>query len=208
MKTRVVNALFYFGGAAVGSLVTWYGIKKYYKKVADEEIQSVLDEVHKIKLSLLTKANDILKPENSDGDDVENVDTGIGRKVNTRRVDYTSYSKQNQFNTDDIQDELRANEHPEDENEREGCILITTDQYDGSPDFRKLNVYYHMDEDIFKDEGDETDFIDEDGKTLGSYESLVSAAVDGVNFRNNDLKVLYVRNFSVQADFEIVKLDI
>ena len=208
MKIRIRTLLIYLSGAAVGSIVTWYGVKKYYKNIADEEIQSVLDEVHKMKLSHLTKANDISKPENSDGDDSENVDTGVGRKVNTRKVNYAAYSKQNQFNTDDIQDELRANEHPEDEDEREGCIIITTDQYDGSPDFRKLNVYYHMDEDIFKDEGDETDFIDEDGKTLGSYESLVSAAVDGVNFRNNDLKVLYVRNFSVQADFEIVKLDI
>lgn len=208
MKIRIRTLLIYLSGAAVGSVVTWYGVKKYYKHIADEEIQSVLDEVHKMKLSHLTKANDISKPENSDGDDSENIDTGVGRKVNTRKVDYTAYSKQNQFNTDDIQDELRANEHPEDEDEREGCIIITTDQYDGSPDFRKLNLYYHMDEDIFKDEGDETDFIDEDGKTLGSYESLVSAAVDGVNFRNNDLKILYVRNFSVQADFEIVKLDI
>ena len=208
MKIGIRTLLIYLSGAAVGSVVTWYGVKKYYKNIADEEIQSVLDEVHKMKLSHLTKANDISKPENSDGDDSENVDTGVGRKVNTRKVNYSAYSKQNQFNTDDIQDELRANEHPEDEDEREGCIIITTDQYDGSPDFRKLNLYYHMDEDIFKDEGDETDFIDEDGKTLGSYESLVSAAVDGVNFRNNDLKVLYVRNFSVQADFEIVKLDI
>ena len=208
MKIRIRTLLIYLSGAAVGSVVTWYGVKKYYKNIADEEIQSVLDEVHKMKLSHLIKANNISKPENSDGDDSENVDTGVGRKVNTRKVDYTSYSKQNRFNTDDIQDELRANEHPEDEDEREGCIIITTDQYDGSPDFRKLNLYYHMDEDIFKDEGDETDFIDEDGKTLGSYESLVSAAVDGVNFRNNDLKILYVRNFSVQADFEIVKLDI
>lgn len=42
MNNRGLNNLFIFGaGAIAGSMATWFAVKEYYKRIADEEIESV-----------------------------------------------------------------------------------------------------------------------------------------------------------------------
>ena len=41
MNNTVKNALIFVVGAAIGSVTTWYFVKDKYKKIADEEIESV-----------------------------------------------------------------------------------------------------------------------------------------------------------------------
>lgn len=43
MNTKIVNALLFAGGAAIGSIVTWQLVKETYRKIALEEIQAVRD---------------------------------------------------------------------------------------------------------------------------------------------------------------------
>ena len=43
MKNTIINAIIFAAGAAVGSLATWKLLEDKYKKIADEEIESVKD---------------------------------------------------------------------------------------------------------------------------------------------------------------------
>lgn len=42
MKSTLSNVFIFVAGTAVGSLVTWQVVKKYYEKLANEEIESVI----------------------------------------------------------------------------------------------------------------------------------------------------------------------
>lgn len=41
MDSRLINLIFFAGGAAIGSVVSWQILKKKYEKIAQEEIDSV-----------------------------------------------------------------------------------------------------------------------------------------------------------------------
>jgi hypothetical protein len=44
MNNKLAGALAFVAGAAIGSVVTWKLVKAKYKKIADEEIESVINE--------------------------------------------------------------------------------------------------------------------------------------------------------------------
>lgn len=67
MKKVFIFAL----GIATGSLVTWKLVKEKYKRIADEEIESVVDRFNKRLMELEGKTNTVNEDEETEEDEIE-----------------------------------------------------------------------------------------------------------------------------------------
>lgn len=185
----------YILGAGVGSLVTFVATKKYYQKIANEEIASVKESVLKRNAKLYSVEPDE-NPQPQD-DDVEETDEET----------MTNYSKiyQGGGEVDGILNTLAEKEHPDDDEKpkkksRKAPRIIKAADYDSYPEYRKLTVFYFIGDGIIADEEDETEL-----EGFGTYNDLVGKCLEKYGFADNDETVIFVRNEQIMADFEIMK---
>lgn len=202
----------FFAGGVLGGIGTWYGVKKHYETIANEEIESV----KKYYYDCLEKAekdnlNEELETYETDSAEEENDQSSYKTKT-----DYTSYYKNNkpplevlkasmEFPDDDINTEDYVEFHGEDTQEVEcvaepdpktlsGPTIISEEEYTSDWRLEKVTItYYSGDETL----ADEDDTIIDDVDRLVSYEAL-KLLVD------EDLDAVYVRNERVSIDYEVV----
>lgn len=185
----------YILGAGVGSLVTFVATKKYYQKIANEEIASVKESVLKKNAKLYSVEAD----KDDQDDEVEESETDEEKMTN--------YSKiyQGGGEVDGILNTLAEKEHPDDDEKpkkksRKAPRIIKAEDYDSYPEYRKLTVFYFIGDGIIADEDDETEL-----EGFGFYNDLVGKCLDKYGFADNDETVIFVRNEQIMADFEIMK---
>ena len=213
MNGKVV--LSYFIGAVVGCLVTGYLAKSYYKRVADEEIES-MKEIMKQRVDSFCeekfeeKIDDIFEEKTVD----ESADKA---SASAEPVNYAAkYRGGGEVN--DILDEMKSNTHPTDDGEiasvskkkgkkKKGARIIKVDNYDGDPQYKKIPVYYFLGDDIVADEYDNDILIGEDGRPLGKVVDFVPLdVINKFGFKDNDDEaVIYIRNEDIMYDFEVIK---
>ena len=135
MNSSVKNILIFIGGAAAGSVSTYFVVKKYFETKADREIQSVIDMFNE-------KVNEVEKPKSSEKGEIEGpkeIETkpshsSIVERLNNKPdiLDYTKYFKSSCEKLDGVdsltvdvkkvadseglsEEELAEREHPEDD---------------------------------------------------------------------------------------------
>ena len=190
----------YILGAGVGSLVTFVATKKYYQKIANEEIASVKEAVLKRNAKLYSvEPDENPQPQDDEVEESETDEETIEKMTN--------YSKiyQGGGEVDGILNTLAEREHPDDDEKpkkksRKAPRIIKAADYDSYPEYRKLTVFYFVGDGIIADEDDETEL-----EKLGTYNDLVGKCLEKYGFTDNDETVIFVRNEQIMADFEIMK---
>lgn len=163
-------------GAALGSALTYYFVKDYYKEIAEEEIDSVKEIFNKPK-----KPADV-------------VPIGSRREKPPIEDIYTQYVKETtNYNTISAE-----KEHPE-EDESEEIDTISPGKFAEFNSYSKETLLYFAEDDLLvraaTEEG-QYEIIDDVEGTIG-FESLN-------NFGEFEEGVVYVRNPMIATDFEVI----
>lgn len=177
-------------GAAAGSLVTWLAVKQYYKRIADEEIESVVQRFkdRKIDGEIVHSAGlSIVEPH--DITEEEQVTTTTGYSI--RGEEYDKLLEENGYSS-----------HPGDPN----YAVFTDDKGDvppfvippeefGEADYNTKTFKFY------------SDFVltDEEGVMITDSEELIGDALK--HFGDYEDDAVYVRNVDVECDYEILKQD-
>lgn len=185
MKSKLLYFAMLTVGAAIGSGVTWYITKERYKKIADEEIESVKVMFSKKEKDLkkdLDEAHDKLKFNAVKEREAETI---IQESHVAVKRDYT------QINPNDITITKDSLEKVEVKNMNEPHI-ITQDEFGEIDDYDIITLMYYADEHL----ADEDDELVDDIESVIGYDSLT-------HFGNDD--AIYVRNDRLKCDYEILR---
>ena len=196
MNNGLSKILFFAAGASGGSVATWKFVEEKYKRIADEEIESVKEH-------LRVKMEDF--PDKGVEEDVDEAET---EKLETEE------SKPKAISTTSIKEIKKANyvdysaishglgylsEPKEDNTEKQpGTSPYIIDQNDFGmiEDYSVDSMLYHED-DYLTDENNV--LIDNIENSVG-YECLNE-------FKESNTDVVYVRNDETKTDYEILKVD-
>lgn len=160
------NLLWFVAGATVGSLVTWKLIEKYYMKLADEEIESVVEHFKELE-------NKQLNVSDKKESDIQN--------SNIKNVsDFTEY--------DNIANKYKTVEITEDEEELVGPYVISPEEFDENG-YEVRNMTYYSD-DVLVDDTDKTIVLAD--QTVGNaLEHFGEYEDDCVHVRDDYAKIDY-----------------
>lgn len=180
MKIKMINAIMFITGAALGSLATWKYVKTKYERIAQEEIDSVKDAFNTQKCA-------------SKEDELKNTEPSEVEDTKTEMRDYRDIVNRYASDTEDssIKNEQKGG----------GMSVNVKKPYVISPDdFGELDGY---------DTATLTYYADgvlEDDYYLVIDESEVDAmvGVDSFNhFGEHEQDTVFVRNEQQKTDFEI-----
>lgn len=222
--------------ACAGLIANLIFRKKFKKKIVDVEVEKavnkVLDQINKEENDKKKKEK-IVKKEESETKKTTNINDLIGHyegeKMSEYRVNYhveypdpaemegpeeddvdeeecEKYDrmvKNDQLITDENRDEIEAEELNNEMHSGKKPKLITSESYDNDYlNFDKVQLAYYM-----GDGSGNGCLVDvEANEEIFDEELIVGDCLDKYGFRVNDELVIYVRNFSMGADYEISKL--
>lgn len=177
-----MNKVFIFAlGAAAGSLITWRVVVEKYKRIADEEIESVMNYYKNRE----KEVNESV--ETPDDIDIDDIDDDMDADVDNDREDYANKVKDLGYNSET---EIYMTEPGVDHIEP---YVISPDEF-GECDgyFTKSWTYY-------------ADFVltDEMGDIVDEPEAVIGDALE--HFGEYEEDSVYVRNENTECDYEILK---
>lgn len=194
-------------GAVGGGLSVWIFMKRKYDKMVNEKI-SALDEYYKTYYGDGGWSDDVSDVESFTEveEDVQESPGKMEMKVDTHKVDYTSYFKSEK--------ELSEAEHPmesgygeveeteEEAKETKSPKFIKAIDY-GSGGFGTMDLLYYQDNDtlVIDDEVNQEVLTDFD-----EIESMIGDALTKYGFKEDDEPVIYIRNYSRNRDYMITKV--
>lgn len=189
-------------GAAVGSLLTWKLVEKKYKKLADEEIQSVIDKFNERKEMEKT----IEKVEVSD----KPVEKPM---VKVNKYEYSSTDKMPAGEYDRITKKLGYELEVKEEDgvivseDEEGSIFIEPGRESVAPyvispeEFGELEYYDSKSWTLYSD----LIITDEEGSIVVDAENCIGDALE--HFGEFEDDSVHVRNENLECDYEIIKVE-
>ena len=185
MKNLFIFAL----GAGAGSLITWKLVEKYYKNLADEEIESVIDTFKNREKELLEKTEKgNKKVEKSETTEKKKRTTKKDKVTNKKIIDTENYGK---VDLETAEEQL-ININPE---ESAGIEIIHPNDF-GEEVGYDMKSWMFWDDGIVTDENDEV--VDNPSEYIG----------DGLShFGDYEEDSVYVRNKANQTDYEILKTE-
>lgn len=169
------NVFIFLGGAAIGSIVTWKVLDEKYKKLADEEIESVVDVFNKRKEELETKHKN--KEEYSTI--IENAEYKIENDI----LQQETTSKENTTKT---------TKNKKSKNKEDQVYIIDIDDF-GDIDEYSTKTWVYYSDGVLADEFENV--VETPSMFLG--EALTS-------MKDED-ESIYVRNDILKCDYEIIK---
>lgn len=192
---KTIFGIFMFAiGAGIGSIATWKFVETKYKKIADEEIESV-------KRVFSRREEKTNTYESTDSDDEDELDIDI----------HTVYTKPEKVEYSKISSKYKSSNYTKPEKEKEGesmksPYVIPPEEF-GETDYSTESLIYYADKVLTDDMNNLIDDVDgligsESLNHFGEYED------DSVFVRNDDLAtdfeiLLDVRNYSdVVPDYE------
>lgn len=171
-------------GAAVGSLLTWKFVENKYRKIADEEIESVVERFK------IDRVQTEMTPE---GLTIYDKDGNAVVKFHERTAQVADYNTQ----LEDLEytqagDECTIELQPD--NESIAPYIISPEEYDEFGNETKSWTLY-------------TDGVltNEIGEIVGDYENIIGDALDYIGEYEDDC--IHVRNENLEWDIEIIKID-
>ena len=191
------NVFIFLIGTAAGSLVTWKFVEEKYKKLADEEIESV----KKVFKERQEKISDIASSKNSYGaykDIIKDLSYGDEEKQEEDKpkadVDLNKIQETLNFNVDKTLEEVKTTEVVKDEIDRSKPYVISPEEFGEVFGYETKSWTYYAD-DILVDEFDQIVedpelFIGDALKHFGEYED------DSV----------FVRDEKSSIDYEILRV--
>ena len=197
----MIKEIAIFGaGVAVGIGAGWFFFKEKYKRIADNEI----DDVKKYYLEKRLedkKQMDILMDTSKRLDKVVEEYTSGDEKVAENEEKEPSRTSQktkyNKVGEDEKEEEtVKAEAESPEEDEPTKPYLITEDEFlNDKNNYDKISLTYYMMDDTLADEFDEMIDIEEAIST-DIYNQIAGSDED-----------LYVRNNTLETDFEIMKVE-
>lgn len=202
---RMSTKMFIFAaGIAVGSLSTWYSVKRYYEKVANDEIDSmkewVANRLEEQKESLAEKNNDDAKKIRPDSPSNKPDLKEYAAMVNN--LGYKDYSRRNE-KSDDEEEIHEPMEDDEDEDEddvldgffSDHIFVIKPESFGEKDDegYREVSLTHYADG-VLTDERDNI-IEDVEGTVGAGYAKFFGVYEDDA---------VYVRNEYDKVDYEIL----
>lgn len=182
------GSLLFSVGAALGFGCGWYFFKEKYRRIADEEI----DSVKKYYLEKHLKEQKELEKLEKDS---EKLDEAIEKYTDKKETEKTEYHKIGE-NDKKEEEALKAEKESPEEEEPSRPYLITEDEFlNDKNEYDKISLTYYMFDDTLADEYDELIDIEETIST-DIYNQIAGSEED-----------LYVRNNVIETDFEIMKVE-
>lgn len=189
-----MNKVFIFAlGAAAGSLVTWKIVEEKYKKIADEEIESVKEQFkNRVELtpdSLTIYDNDVVVGKMSN------------ESIECAKVEIEDRSTYEQITTIYADGEKIAEEN------EEGVILVNQPS-----EIKEYIKPYVIAPEEFGEYGNDTksltyysDFVlaDEDDEIISDPEAIIGDALE--HFGEYEDDSVHVRDENIECDYEILK---
>ena len=176
MKIKMINAIMFITGAALGSLVTWKYVKTKYERIAQEEIDSVKDAFNTQKCA--TKENEL---ENTEPSETEDIETEAEAEMRDYRIIASRYGK-----TEEKGGGMSVNvEKP---------YVISPDDFGELDGYETATLTYYA------------DGVLEDDYYIVIEESEVDKMVGVDSFEHfgeHEQDTVFVRNEKLKTDFEI-----
>lgn len=175
-------------GAGVGSAATYFGMKKYFETLMDEEIEST-KEYYKTKTEATTGMEQKTKILNEKYSD----ETEIEEKTDENEPDYAQIiEKMNYGEFFEKKTPAKIEEQPE---EKVIPFVISGDAFAGDLRHEKVSLYYFEKDGVFMNV--ETDDVLPNGMELIGEENFEHLG----EFEED---VLYVRNDEMGTDYEVM----
>lgn len=188
-KTNLLYLASFAAGALIGSAVTWRVLKKKYDKLAQEEIDSVIDKFSSM-YGETERDNedesDEEDPTDEYGEDPDNIYDG----VETGDEDLDKYNQLVGRYSGEERNLLRRNAI---KNQRP--YTITVDDFGELEGYESVTLYYYADEILAY----------EDGNVIGNIDDVVG--LDAIDELMNDkygADTVFVRNDRLKSDYEII----
>lgn len=183
MSSTLSKIVIFSAGALIGSAATWKVVEEKYKRIADEEIESVKEvfslREQKYRELLNNDSNEEEKEEKEENDDTE-----------TKSVKNEYEKIANRYTR--VENIEETNNEPEQEEDNEMMPFVISPDEFGDCDYETTSLTYYAD-------GILTDMMDniiEDVEGLVGEESLT-------HFGEYEEDTVYVRNHEREEDFEI-----
>lgn len=191
-------------GAAVGSVSTWYILKKKYEKIAKEEIEStkkvfkeLLDKNSKEKSSEPEKDAVAIQHEKAEMAREKPSMSEYAKLLN--KTGYTKYSSPEQTEVEeDEEEDDDGDPGPTKQyfgNEEDKPYVISPDEFGEFDDYTQITLFYYTDHVLAESNDDE---MVEDVEGSVGFESLN-------HFGEYDDDSVYVRNDRLKIDYEILR---
>ena len=175
-------------GAAAGFAGGWLLTKRKYEKKAEEDISDIRQYYLEKDLER-QKANEEIKEK---VEKAEETSKKLGEILD--KVEYHKIVK-NEYKEGD--EEVSAEQESPEEELPDKPYMISEDEYlEGNNDYEKISLTYFTMDDTLADDTDE--MVDVEETISPDIFNQISESDDGD---------FYVRNDSIQTDFEVVKLD-
>lgn len=177
---KVIPVVAFIFGAAAGSVVTWFSVKKYYEQIAQEEIDSVKEVFSKKSSNIID-----VKPVEETRDE-EKKDEGKETYLPTEeeKHDYSLILNKSNYREED-----------EEKKDFVQCEVIPPDEFGGQyhEDYDMVTLMWFADKYL----AEENYELVEDVENTVGWESLD-------HFGEWEDDTVYVRNHRLQVDYEIL----
>lgn len=153
------NFAWLLGGGVIGAVITWFCAKRYYEKLAQEEIDSV-------KLTFAARQNQVTeeeKIEEPESEDRQKADEAkvkpdiLGYAEKLQDEGYTNYSKPQEEKEEDNLKDTKAKDEP---------YIISPDSFGENEEYERYSLTYY--------EGDEA-LVDDNDEPIRDYSSIIPA---------------------------------
>lgn len=179
MNDNFSKVFIFVAGAAIGSVVTLKFLEEKYKRIADEEIESVKETFKKA-----------LEKEVDEDENVEETPVKVATVSHTpdkpNIIDYAAMTRDMGYDTE------TDKENVEDDSPR----VIIPDDFGMNEDYDNVSLLYHVDGYLTNERNVLVDDIE---NTVG-FECLNT-------FGEYEDDAVYVRNDKLKTDYEILKVD-
>lgn len=186
MSNTLNKVLIFVAGAAIGSVATWKLVETKYKKIADEEIQSVKEV-----FGMMHTEEMNVEPAEVEEEDIPEEQTIEQARAILKENDYTNYS----LTPDEIERKMKDVEKP---------YVIPPEEYGELYDYDTISLTYYSEDGVLADDGNEPiedidSVVGNDSlRRFGEYED------DSVHVRNDTLKVDYEILLSIERYEDVV----
>lgn len=189
MNCKLINALMFAVGAAIGSAVTWKVVKTKYERIAQEEIESVKE----------TFAEYFTDHDDASTDEATQEDEEPAHQIDWSELEDLD---EEDNSTDDGQNDYTRLVEQYTNNEKGGAENMTNAPYVISPyDFGELDGYRQIELTYY--EGDDT--LEDDEYNIVNDRNELIGADSLFTFGEYEDDAVFVRNERLRTEFQILK---
>ena len=213
MKPLIKDSIIFVVGSAIGAGISWFVTRRYYKAVADEEIESVKRSFLYLKDKAQKQADaaknkpsiDImaqaLKLQKESKTNVEHSTLEASAEPNTNKVNYSNFSAEETEETEPEEEPDESEEEdaipvvvtPEAKANGEPYVLNHSPNESEAPFYTSILLVYYSDGTYADTHGVEHEVEDYIGKKMMDY------------VENTKSDEIFIRNDELQIDLDIVK---